>query len=80
MTLTATRGDRGNLHRNVIFHDTDRLPAVPFSRFNAQNPEGLWDWMDKLRAQGIESLAIPHNANGSNGQMFKLTDWATAPR
>ncbi|MDX1733553.1 MAG: DUF3604 domain-containing protein [Halioglobus sp.] len=76
---TSSTDDRGNLHRNVIFRDTDRLPAVPFSRFNSQNPEGLWQWMDGLRAQGIESLAIPHNSNGSNGQMFKLVDWAGDP-
>ncbi len=76
---TSSTNDRGNLHRNVIFRDTERLPAMPFSRFNSQNPEGLWDWMDGLREQGIESLAIPHNANGSNGQMFKLTDWAGDP-
>lgn len=76
---TSSTDDMGNLHRNVIFDDTRRLPAVPFSRFNSQNPEGLWDWMDALRSQGIESLAIPHNSNGSNGQMFKLVDWAGDP-
>lgn len=76
---TTSTDDMGNLHRNVIFKDTDRLPAVPFSRFNSQNPEGLWAWMDELRSDGIESLAIPHNSNGSNGQMFKLTDWAGDP-
>jgi hypothetical protein len=76
---TSSTDKRGNLHRNVIFRGTDRLPAIPFSRFNSQNPEGLWDWMDELRQQGIESLAIPHNSNGSNGQMFKLTDWAGDP-
>lgn len=76
---TTSSNDRGNLHRNVIFRSTDRLPAMPFSRLNSQNPEGLWDWMDKLREQGIESLAIPHNSNGSNGQMFKLEDWAGNP-
>ena len=76
---TSSTDDRGNLHRNVIFRDSDRLPAVPFSRFNSQNPEGLWDWMDAMRDQGVESLAIPHNSNGSNGQMFKLTDWAGNP-
>jgi hypothetical protein len=76
---TTASDDRGNLHRNVIFHGSDKLPAVPFSRLNSQNPEGLWDWMDALRAQGIESLAIPHNSNGSNGQMFKLVDWAGNP-
>ena len=76
---TSSTDSRGNLHRNVIFRDTGRLPALPFSRFNSQNPEGLWQWMDGLREQGIESLAIPHNSNGSNGQMFKLTDWAGNP-
>jgi hypothetical protein len=35
--------------------------------------------MDALRDRGIESLAIPHNSNGSNGQMFKLVDWAGNP-
>jgi hypothetical protein len=76
---TSSTDDRGNLHRNVIFRGTDRLPAIPFSRLNSQNTEGLWDWMDELRDQGIESLAIPHNSNGSNGQMFMLTDWAGDP-
>ncbi len=76
---TTASDDRGNLHRNVIFQGGEKLPAVPFSRLNSQNPEGLWDWMDALRDQGIESLAIPHNSNGSNGQMFKLVDWAGNP-
>ncbi len=76
---TSSTDDMGNLHRNVIFKGSDRIPAVPFSRFHSQNPEGLWDWMDDLREQGIESLAIPHNSNGSNGQMFKLVDWAGNP-
>ncbi len=76
---TSSGKDRGNLHRNVIFRGADRLPAVPFSRFNDINPEGLWAWMDDLREQGIDSLAIPHNSNGSNGQMFKLVDWAGDP-
>jgi len=76
---TSSTDDRGNLHRNVIFKGSDKIPAIPFSRFHSQNPEGLWDWMDGLRDRGIESLAIPHNSNGSNGQMFKLVDWAGDP-
>ena len=76
---TTSTDERGNLHRNVIFRDADKLPAVPFSRFHSQNPEDLWDWMDGLRAQGVEALAIPHNANGSNGAMFKRVDWAGNP-
>ena len=75
-TFAAYEFTSSGLHRNVIFRGTERLPAVPFSRFNSINPEGLWDWMDALRKQDIESLAIPHNSNGSNGAMFMFTDWA----
>jgi hypothetical protein len=75
-TFAAYEFTSSGLHRNVIFRGTERLPAVPFSRFNSINPEGLWDWMDALREQDIESLAIPHNSNGSNGAMFMFTDWA----
>jgi hypothetical protein len=64
--------ESNNLHRNVIFN-ADKGPDAPFSRLDSQNPEDLWQWMDGLRDEGIESLAIPHNMNGSNGQMFSLT-------
>ena len=70
--------DQQNLHRNVIFR-SDTAPELPFSRLDAMNPERLWAWMDVLRDRGIESLAIPHNSNGSNGQMFALVDWAGDP-
>lgn len=76
---TTSTNEMGNLHRNVIFRSGEKVPAVPFSRLHSQNPEGLWDWMDTLRGQGIESLAIPHNSNGSNGAMFELTDWGKQP-
>ena len=76
---TPFSNDGGNLHRNVVFRGADRLPAQPFSAVNSDNPEDLWDWMDGLRAQGIEALAIPHNSNASNGRMFKLTDSAGNP-
>ena len=76
---TASTQDMGNLHRNVIFKGSDRLPREPFSRFHSVNPEDLWDWMDELRTMGVESLSIPHNSNGANGQMFKLEDWAGDP-
>lgn len=74
--FSSSTADREALHRNVIFQGTERLPAHPFSKLNSINPEGLWDWMDWLRSEGIESLAIPHNSNGSNGAMFTFTDWA----
>ncbi len=72
---TASTADMGNLHRNVIFKGNgNRIPSVPYSRANSNDPEGLWKWMDRIREDGIESLAIPHNSNGSDGFMFALKD------
>ena len=72
---TASTPNMGNLHRNVIFKgDNNLIPSVPYGRGNSNDPEGLWKWMDRLREDGIESLAIPHNSNGSNGAMFALKD------
>lgn len=63
--------NRGNLHRNVVFRDSD-APVEPFSRLHSRNPEKLWEWMDTQREQGFDSLAIPHNSNASNGRMFEM--------
>lgn len=73
-------GRRGqNLHRNVIFRDSN-VPSMPYSRLDADNnPENLWDWMDDIRSAGMEALAIPHNSNGSNGWMFESTNKAGEP-
>ena len=76
--FTSSGPGQSNLHRNVIFKDS-KAPIQPFSIIDSQNPEDLWNWMDNLRELGVESLAIPHNSNGSNGQMFKLVDWAGNP-
>lgn len=65
-----TSTDNGmNMHRNVIFKG-DSAPA-PFTRLNSPDPEDLWAWMDKIRAEGHEALAIPHNSNMSDGRMFE---------
>ena len=62
--------ERQNLHRNVFFRG-NRAPDIPFSRVMSHNPEDLWKWMDDLRDNGIDSIAVPHNSNGSNGLMFE---------
>ena len=58
-------------HRNVIFEGSE-APARPFTRIDSHEPEQLWNWMDRLREQGVDSLAIPHNSNQSHGQVFRL--------
>ena len=77
--FSSTKQDGGSMHRNVIFRGTENMPAVPFNRTMSLDPEDLWNWMDGLRQEGVESLAIPHNANKSNGQMFELATWAGDP-
>ncbi|MGE0621922.1 MAG: DUF3604 domain-containing protein [Pseudomonadales bacterium] len=68
----STSGDaRENLHRNVVFRGP--APAQPFTIRDSRDPEDLWVWMDQQRAAGVESLAIPHNSNGSDGLMFAPT-------
>ncbi|MEK9649392.1 MAG: DUF3604 domain-containing protein [Gammaproteobacteria bacterium] len=77
---TTSTPNMGNLHRNVIFLGSgNKYPALPFSRANSTNPEKLWDWMDGLREQGIDSIAIPHNSNGSDGAMFEMVQWNDKP-
>ena len=60
------------LHRNVIFEGTKNLPNSIFSRLDSLNPEPLWEWMNGLREQGVDSLAIPHNSNISGGSAFSM--------
>ncbi|MEY4271031.1 MAG: hypothetical protein RLZZ58_2247 [Pseudomonadota bacterium] len=82
-TFTALHGFefslalKGNsLHRNVIFRDgADRArTVVPFASFGTSGPEPLWNYMEGYeKATGGRMLAIPHNANLSNGLYFPLT-------
>ena len=75
---SSTNVEGGNLHRNVIFNSS-QAPIRPWSRIDSINPEDLWTWMDKLRDKGVDSLAMPHNSNGSNGQMFEMETFRGYP-
>ncbi len=61
-----------NLHRNVIFRTRD-VPAAPVSHFEAPTAHALWTRLDSECRQGLpgcDVLAIPHNSNWSNGNLF----------
>jgi hypothetical protein len=63
-----------NYHRNVIFRNAS-VPELPTSTFEASSPDGLWAALraDCLDAgTGCDVLAIPHNANQSNGNLFEV--------
>lgn len=67
-----------NLHRNVIFRG-DKVSEIPFSSFDSQDPEALWNWMELQKAQGIDLMAIPHNGNMSDGLMYSKETFGGQP-
>jgi len=70
--------DGRNMHRNVIFRSS-KVSELPYSAVQSANPEDLWRTMDVWRKGGVESLAIPHNMNGSDGMMFQTTKFDGSP-
>ena len=71
-----------NLHRTVVFRDgADRVnQVVPYSTFDSQDPADLWKYMDAYaKKTGGQVLAIPHNGNLSNGQMYSAETFDGKP-
>jgi hypothetical protein len=86
----TSNGENGqNLHRNVIFRDNaDKTRGTPpLTTFQSAmpgragtDPESLWKWLTDWEAKtGGQVLAIPHNANLSNGWMFRETRYDGSP-
>ena len=74
--------DGNNLHRNVIYRDGGDKVAefMPLASNSTATPDELWNFMEAYEKKtGGKVLAIPHNANLSNGMMFQLTDPAGSP-
>jgi len=65
----------GNLHRVVFTPQGGDVARqfLPFSSLESTDPEQLWAWLAETSAStGAQFVAIPHNPNISNGQMFPL--------
>ena len=66
--------ERSKIHRNVLFRN-EIVPELPISWMDTPTEQDLWR---RLRERcldldvGCDALAIPHNANLSNGQMFRI--------
>jgi hypothetical protein len=58
-----------NMHRNVFFRD-NKGPRATFSAFDSIYPEDLWTYLEVQRNAGIDTFAIPHNGNVSDGWMY----------
>ena len=70
---TATP-DLTKIHRNVIFRG-DQVPTLPINYYDEPTALGLWQQLEKQCLEdtpGCDVLAIPHNPNLSNGQMFTI--------
>ena len=66
-------GDK--LHRNVLYRDGADLARrlFPFTAVESLNPQDLWKWMQRYEEEtGGRVLALAHNGNLSNGQMFPV--------
>jgi hypothetical protein len=73
---STPKGD--NLHRVVLFRDGAEKTSqtVPYSMFDSDDPEGLWDYLASYEARtGGGAIAVPHNGNTSNGLMFNDKDF-----
>ncbi|MCP5058773.1 MAG: DUF3604 domain-containing protein [bacterium] len=74
------KGD--NLHRVVVYRDGAETAGqmTPVSAFDGERPEDLWAFLQKYETKtGGQILAIPHNANLSNGRMFAVEDSSGQP-
>ena len=67
-----------NMHRNVFFRGS-KAPAAPFTAFDSIYPQDLWTYQEFNRNVGIDSVAIPHNANVSDGWMFSPNTFLGGP-
>jgi hypothetical protein len=72
----------GNLHRVVVFKDgkDKTLQTLPFSSLDSLDPVDLWNYLAGYEQQtGGEVIAIAHNGNLANGNMFGFSQFDGRP-
>jgi hypothetical protein len=62
-----------HIHRNVIYRG-DEVSELPFSYLDSSRPEDLWAFLQRENDAGRTAFAIPHNANLSDGNMYRAVD------
>ncbi|MDE0929265.1 MAG: DUF3604 domain-containing protein [Halioglobus sp.] len=62
-----------HMHRNVIYRSDD-VADIPFSSLDSNRPEDLWDFLHQQNQVGKVAMAIPHNSNFSQGNMYASVD------
>jgi hypothetical protein len=70
------------LHRNVLFAGgpAQTRQILPFSKYDSPDVEDLWSHLQEYKDRvGADVLAIPHNSNLSQGQMFSAVTYRDKP-
>jgi len=73
----TSNGNNANMHRNVFFKNKPAL--VPYSSFDSIYPEDLWTYLESQRNAGVDTFAIPHNGNLSDGYMYSYNKFLAGP-
>jgi hypothetical protein len=72
---TLTNADPHPIHRNVIFSGANA--PLPFTTFDSKDPEDLWTYLERSRAEYGDVLAIVNHPLGTPA--FRLTTFAGKP-
>ena len=78
----SSQWEGNNLHRVVVFRDGAEKTnqVLPISSIESRDPEDLWKRLKQYEdVTGGDVIAIPHNGNGSNGEMFANATFAGTP-
>jgi len=65
-------GAASHMHRNVFFGDM-KVPTYPVSSLEATDEYELWKSLERMRKEGADVIAVPHNSNLSHGKTFTST-------